>query len=447
MASNSKSLATKAAANPRFGSFSKSKDLQNRILFIIGALIVFRIGTYIPLPGVDATALSSLNSQGGLIAMFNMFSGGALGRMTIFSLNVFPYITASIIMQLMTLVSKNLEQMKKEGGESGKRLINQYTRYLTILIAGMQGMALAFLLERMPGAVENPGFVFRIVTVVTIIGGVLFLVWLGDQMGSRGIGNGMSIIIAAGIIAEMPQNIILMFESSRKGSLDEFLLVGILLAIVALTLFIIVMERAQRRIVIQYPKRQVGNKLFQGDTTHMPLKLNTSGVIPAIFASALLGFPITLTAFSGNTESEVLQWIQLYLGHGRPLYIALYAFLIIFFSFFYTAVVFNPTDTANNLKKNGGFIPGIRPGENTAQHLDFILTRLTVIGAIYLTVVCAVPELFYGQVSVPFYIGGTSLLIVINVVMDTMMQIQTHLISHQYEGLIRKMNSRGKKRK
>jgi len=447
MASNNKALATKAAANPRFGSLSKAKDLQSRILFIIGALIVFRIGTYIPLPGVDATALSSLNSQGGLIAMFNMFSGGALGRMTIFSLNVFPYITASIIMQLMTLVSKNLEQMKKEGGESGKRLINQYTRYLTILIAGMQGMALAFLLEKMPGAVENPGFVFRIVTVVTIIGGVLFLVWLGDQMGSRGIGNGMSIIIAAGIIAEMPQNIILMFESSRKGSLDEFLLVAILLAIVALTLFIIVMERAQRRIVIQYPKRQVGNKLFQGDTTHMPLKLNTSGVIPAIFASALLGFPITLTAFSGNSESEVLQWIQLYLGHGRPLYIALYAFLIIFFSFFYTAVVFNPTDTANNLKKNGGFIPGIRPGESTAHHLDFILTRLTVIGAIYLTIVCAVPEIFYGQFSVPFYIGGTSLLIVINVVMDTMMQIQTHLISHQYEGLIRKMNARGKKRK
>lgn len=447
MASNSNALAQKMAANARFGNLSKAKDLQRRIWFIIGALIVFRIGTYIPLPGVDATALQALNAQGGLIAMFNMFSGGALGRMTIFSLNVFPYITASIIMQLMTLVSKNLENMKKEGGETGKRIINQYTRYLTILIAGMQGMALAFLLERLPGAVEAPGFIFRMVTVVTIIGGVLFLVWLGDQINSRGIGNGMSIIIAAGIIAQMPQNLILMFESSRKGSLNEGLLIAIIAAIIIMTLVIICVERAQRRIVIQYPKRQVGNKLFQGDTTHMPLKLNTSGVIPAIFASALLGFPITLASFSGDTSSETLQWVQLYLGHGRPLYLAIYAFLIIFFSFFYTAVVFNPTDTANNLKKNGGFIPGIRPGENTAQHLDFILTRLTVIGAIYLTLICAMPEVFYGQFSVPFYIGGTSLLIVINVVMDTIMQIQTHLISHQYEGLIKKMNSRGKKRK
>lgn len=443
MASNSQIMAASAS----LGSFSKAKELHSRIWFVIGALIVFRIGTYIPLPGVDATALHQLNAQGGLVAMFNMFSGGALGRMTIFSLNVFPYITASIIMQLMTLVSKNMEQMKKEGGETGKRIINQYTRYLTILIAGMQGLALSFMLEKLPGAVADPGFIFRITVVVTIIGGVLFLVWLGDQINSRGIGNGMSIIIAAGIIATLPHSLLLMFESSRKGSLDEIVLLGIIAAIVLLTLVIITVERAQRRITIQYPKRQVGNKLFQGDTTHLPLKLNTAGVIPAIFASALLGFPITLASFAGDSSSETLQWVQLYLGHGRPLYLALYAFLIIFFSFFYTAVVFNPTDTANNLKKNNGFIPGIRPGENTSNYLDFILTRLTVIGALYLTLICAVPEIFYGQFAVPFYIGGTSLLIVINVVMDTIMQIQTHMISHQYEGLIRKMNARGKKRK
>ena len=443
MASN----AQKMAANVNAGAFSKAKELHSRLWFVVGALIVFRIGTYIPLPGVDANALHALNAQGGLIAMFNMFSGGALGRMTIFSLNVFPYITASIIMQLMTLVSKNMENMKKEGGETGKRIINQYTRYLTILIAGMQGLALALLLEKLPGAVANPGFVFRATCIITIVGGVLFLVWLGDQVNSRGIGNGMSLIIAAGIIAQLPHNFIIMFEASRKGSLDQSILLGIVVAIVAMTFIIIAVERAQRRIVIQYPKRQMGNKLFQGDTTHLPLKLNTAGVIPAIFASALLGFPITLTSFSGNSNSEVLQWVQLYLGHGRPLYLVLYAFLIIFFSFFYTAVVFNPVDTANNLKKNNGFIPGIRPGENTAQHLDYILTRLTVIGALYLTLICAMPEIFYGQFSVPFYIGGTSLLIVINVVMDTITQIQTHLISHQYEGLIKKMNSRGKKRK
>lgn len=441
------SAAEKMAANAGRGAFAKAKELHSRIWFVIGALIVFRIGTYIPIPGVDANALQALNAQGGLVAMFNMFSGGALGRMTIFSLNVFPYITASIIMQLMTLVSKSMEQMKKEGGETGKRIINQYTRYLTILIAGMQGFALAMLLEKIPGAVADPGHIFRITAIITIIGGVLFLVWLGDQINSRGIGNGMSIIIAAGIIATLPQSIITMFESGRKGSLDQVIIIAIILAIVALTFIIIAVERAQRRIVIQYPKRQVGNKLFQGDTTHLPLKLNTSGVIPAIFASALLGFPITLASFSGDTSSETLQWVQLYLGHGRPLYLALYAFLIIFFSFFYTAVVFNPVDTANNLKKNNGFIPGIRPGENTAQHLDYILTRLTVIGALYLTLICAVPEVFYGQFAVPFYIGGTSLLIVINVVMDTITQIQTHLISHQYEGLIKKMNARGKKRK
>lgn len=437
------SQAEKMAANVNFGMIGKASELKQRILFVLGALVVYRIGTYIPLPGVDPTALK-VSEQGGLLAMFNMFSGGALGRMTVFALNVFPYITASIIMQLMTMVSKNLESLKKEG-ENGKRIINQYTKYLTVLIAGVQGLGYAFMLERMGGVVHEPGFFFRISIVITIVGGVLFLVWLGDQINSRGIGNGMSIIIAAGIIAQMPSSLYQLFESGRSGALDTGMVIGIALATVALTLLIVFVERAQRRVVIQYPKRQQGNKMFQGDTTHMPLKLNTAGVIPAIFASALLGFPLTLASFSGDTTSETLQWVNLYLGHGKPLFIAVYSFLIIFFCFFYTAVLFNPTDIANNLKKNNGFIPGIRPGENTSHHLDHILTRLTVLGAIYLTIVCVVPEIFYGQANLSFYVGGTSLLIVVNVTMDTIQQIQTHLISHQYEGLIRK--SQGRKRR
>ncbi len=433
------SMAEKMAANVNFGMIGKAKELKQRILFVLGALIVYRIGTYIPLPGVDVGALK-VEEQGGLLAMFNMFSGGALGRMTVFALNVFPYITASIIMQLMALVSKNLEALKKEG-ETGRRIINQYTKYLTILIAGVQGLGYAYMLERM-GVVHEPGFLFRINVVVSVIGGVMFLVWLGDQINSRGVGNGMSIIIAAGIIAELPADVWKIFESGRSGAIDTGVVLGIIAALIALTLLIVYVERAQRRVLIQYPKRQVGNKMFAGDSTHMPLKLNTSGVIPAIFASALLGFPLTLTAFSGQSDSQVLQWINLYLGHGKPLFIAIYAFLIIFFCFFYTAVMFNPTEVATNLKKNNGFIPGIRPGENTAKHLDYVLTRLTVVGALYLTVVCVVPEIFYGQAQLPFYIGGTSLLIVVNVVLDTVQQIQTHLISYQYEGLIRKTKGR-----
>jgi len=431
------SAAEKMAANVNFGLLSKATELKSRMLFVIIALVIYRIGTYVPLPGVNTSVMNIDKSGGSLIAMFNMFSGGALGRMTIFALNVFPYITASIIMQLMGMVSKNVDSMKKEG-ESGRRIINQYTRYLTILIAGVQGMAFAFLLERMPGVVANPGFFFRISVMVSIVGGVMFLVWLGEQISSRGIGNGMSIIIAAGIIARLPVAVTQLFESQRTGALDTGVFLIVIAAIVALTLIIVYVERAQRRITIQYPKRQMGNKMFGGDTSHMPLKINTSGVIPAIFASALLGFPLTLASFSAGSSSRVLQWINLYLGHGKPLFVALYGFLIIFFSFFYTAVIFNPTETATNLKKNNGFIPGIRPGENTAKYLDYVLTRLTVIGALYLTLICVVPEIFYGQFQLGFYIGGTSLLIVINVVMDTIMQIQTHLISYQYGGLIRK---------
>jgi len=435
------SAAERMAANVNFGLLSKATELKSRIWFVIIALVIYRIGTYIPLPGVNTAVLNIDKSGGSLVAMFNMFSGGALGRMTIFSLNVFPYITASIIMQLMTMVSKQMEGLKKEG-ESGRRIINQYTRYLTILIAGVQGMAFAFLLERMPGVVAYPGFFFRISVMVSLIGGVMFLVWLGEQISSRGIGNGMSIIIAAGIVAALPKSMMQLFESQRTGSLDTGIFLAIIIAVIGLTLLIVYVERAQRRITIQYPKRQVGNKMFQGDTSHMPLKINTSGVIPAIFASALLGFPLTLAAFSAGSASPALQWINLHLGHGKPLFTLIYAIFIIFFSFFYTAVIFNPTETATNLKKNNGFIPGIRPGENTAKYLDYVLTRLTVIGAIYLTLICVVPEIFIGQMNLSFYIGGTSLLIVVNVIMDTIMQIQTHLISYQYGGLIRKAQGR-----
>lgn len=435
------SAAERMAANVNFGLLSKATELKSRIWFVIVALIIYRIGTYIPLPGVNTAVMNIDKSGGSLVAMFNMFSGGALGRMTLFSLNVFPYITASIIMQLMTMVSKQMEALKKEG-ETGRRVINQYTRYLTILIAGVQGMAFAFLLERMPGVVDNPGFFFRISVMVSLIGGVMFLVWLGEQISSRGIGNGMSIIIAAGIIAALPQSVVHLFESQRTGALETGVFLTIVFAIVAMTLIIVYVERAQRRIIIQYPKRQVGNKMFQGDTSHMPLKINTSGVIPAIFASALLGFPLTLASFSAGSSSATLQWIQLHFSHGSWAFTVTYAALIIFFSFFYTAVIFNPTETATNLKKNNGFIPGIRPGENTAKYLDFVLTRLTVIGALYLTLVCVVPEIFYGQFQLSFYIGGTSLLIVVNVIMDTIMQIQTHLISYQYSGLIRQAQGR-----
>jgi len=441
------SLEQKMAANMSMGGLlSKAGDLKARLLFVLGALIIYRIGTYIPLPSVDVEAMN-IGSQGGLLAMFNMFSGGALGRMTIFSLNVFPYITASIIMNLASVVSSKMESLKKEG-ETGKRIINQYTRYLTIMIAAMQGLGFALLLERAPGAVAEPGFFFRITIIATIVGGVMFLVWLGEQINSRGIGNGISIIIASGIIATLPPELLRLFESGREGSLDTPMVLGIFAAIVAMTLIIIFVERAQRRILIQYPKRQVSsNKMTGGETSYLPLKINTSGVIPAIFASALLGFPITLAGFAGNSDSAVLQWINLYLSHGKPLFIALYAFLIIFFCFFYTAVVFNPEERATDLKRYGAFIPGIRPGERTAEFLDKVLTRLTFIGAIYLTLICVVPEVFYGHFNVGFYVGGTSLLIVVVVIMDTVQQIQSNLISHRYESLIKKSNAARSKRR
>ncbi len=437
------SAAERLAANINIGVLSRATELKKRLIFVVGALVVYRIGTYIPLPGIDPVVLDEIFRQnaGGILGMFNMFAGGALGRMTIFALNIMPYISASIIMQLMTVVSKQLEQLKKEG-ESGRRKINQYTRYGTVLLAFLQGYGLAIGLEGMAAssgsAVIEPGLMFRLTTAITLTGGTVFLMWLGEQITARGIGNGISLIIFAGIVAEFPGALASTFELGRRGAISiEFILFMILLA-VSLIGFIVFMERAQRRILVQYPKRQVGNKMYGGENSHLPLKLNTAGVIPPIFASSLLLFPVTIAGFNASSEPSMLNTITAYLAHGQPLYIALYILAIVFFCFFYTAIVFNPKDTADNLKKHGGFIPGIRPGKNTAEYLDFVLTRLTVVGALYLSLVCAVPELLISNYSVPFYLGGTSLLIVVNVTMDTIAQIQSHLFAHQYEGLIKK---------
>ncbi len=377
-----------------------------------------------------------------------MFSGGALGRMTIFALNIMPYITVSIIMQLMTVMSPALAAIKKEG-ESGRRKINQYTRYGTVLMSAFQGLGIAIFLEGLNGSsggvVIDPGFFFRFTTVVTLVGGVIFLMWLGEQITSRGVGNGISLIIFAGIVANLPSALASTFELGRTGALSTIVILGIMVLAVAVIAFITFMERAQRRVLVQYPKRQIGNKMFGGESSHIPLKINTAGVIPPIFASSLLLFPATIAGFSGAENNGILASISLYLGHGRPLYILFFVALITFFCFFYTKNVFNPSETADNLRKNGGFVPGIRPGKNTAAYLNYILTRLTVIGAAYLSFVCVLPELLISQYSVPFYLGGTSLLIVVNVTMDTLAQVQSHLLAHQYEGLIKKSKLRGRR--
>ena len=446
------SAAEQLAANLNFGSFAKATELRKRIWFTLGALIVYRIGTFIPVPGVDPAVLDSFFTAqaGGLVDVFNMFSGGALERMSIFALNIMPYISASIIMQLMTAVSPRLEALKKEG-ESGRKKINQYTRYGTVLLAIVQSYFLAVGLEGIGGdgglsAVIDPGAFFRASTVITIVGGTVFLMWLGEQITSRGVGNGISLIIFAGIVAEMPRSLIQTLDLGRTGSLDGFVILGFLVLMVAVITFIVFMERAQRRIVVQYPKRQMGNRMFQGESSHLPLKLNTAGVIPAIFATSLLILPTTVIGFSGGTGSEWMTFIAGQLAHGQPLFMAFYAALIIFFCFFYTAIVFNPVDTADNLKKAGGFIPGIRPGKNTADYLDYVLTRLTAIGATYLTIVCLVPEFLIAQFpGIPVTFGGTSLLIMVTVTMDTVAQIHSHLLAHQYEGLIKKAKLRGRR--
>ncbi|NQV45302.1 MAG: preprotein translocase subunit SecY [Rhodospirillales bacterium] len=444
------STAEQLAANVNFGALGKATELKKRIWFTLAALVVYRLGTYIPLPGIDPNVLADVfrQQQGGIVGMFDMFTGGALSRMTIFALNIMPYITSSIIMQLMTTVSPQLEQLKKEG-ESGRKRINQYTRYLTVLITAVQAYGIAVGLEGMTSssvaAVAEPGLFFRFTVVITLVGGTLFLMWLGEQITARGVGNGISLIIFSGIVANLPKALSNTLELGRTGALPTLLIIGLFVMSVVTIFVIVLFERAQRRIIIQYPKRQQGNKMTGGESSHLPLKLNTAGVIPPIFASSILLMPVTLIQFSAGSGPEWMTTVAAYLGRGQPLYLGLYLGMIVFFAFFYTAIVFNPSDTADNLRKNGGFVPGIRPGKNTAEYLDRVLTRLTVVGAGYLAVICLLPEILISKFSVPFYFGGTSLLIVVTVTMDTMAQVQSHLIAHQYEGLIKKSKLKGRR--
>ncbi len=442
------SAAERLAANMNFGVFSRATELKKRLWFVLGALIVYRLGTYIPVPGIDPHILQEIfeKHSGGVLGVFNMFSGGALSRMTIFALAVMPYISASIIIQVLTVAVPQLAALKKEG-EAGRRKINQYTRFGTVFLAAFQGYGIAVGLEGMTGsrgsAVIDPGAFFLFTTTVTLTGGTMFLMWLGEQITARGIGNGISLIIFTGIVASLPDAIGKTLELGRTGVLSTLMIMFIIIAVLGLIAMIVFFERAQRRIIVQYPKRQMGNKMFGGESTHMPIKLNTSGVIPPIFASSLLLFPLTIASFNtGGTG--ILQTISAYLAHGEPLYIIMYVSLIVFFCFFYTSIVFNPAETADNLKKNGGFVAGIRPGQQTADYLDYVLTRLTAVGAIYLSIVCVAPELFIAKYSVPFQLGGTGLLIVVNVTIDFVTQVQSHLFAHQYEGLIKKARLKGK---
>ncbi|HEX8554271.1 MAG TPA: preprotein translocase subunit SecY [Sphingomonas sp.] len=448
------SAADQMAQSISLAKFAQATDLKKRLWFTIGVLIVFRLLSYVPLPGIDPTALGLLDQQtrGGVLDFFNTFSGGSLSRMSLIALGVMPYITASIVVQLSTSLSPTLAAIKKEG-ESGRKRLNQYTRYGTVGLTAVQGYFIAVGLETLGAAqgiqaVIEPGMLFRVAAVVSLIGGTMFLMWLGEQITSRGIGNGVSLIIMAGIVASLPTTLLQLLEGGRSGSLDPIKLIGIIIAVVALVLFICFMERAQRRILIQYPKRQT-QRGMQADRSHLPLKINTAGVIPPIFASSLLLMPLTISQFAGNRVQGESSWGDLiislnqYLQHGSPLYMILYGAGIIFFSFFYTAVVFNPEETADNLKRYGGFVPGIRPGKNTEVYFDYVLTRITVIGAAYLTIICLLPEYLVSALSIPFYLGGTSLLIVVNVTMDTVTQIQSHLLAHQYGDLIKKAKLKG----
>jgi preprotein translocase subunit SecY len=443
------SAAEQLAANMNFGAFAKATELHKRIWFTILAMVVYRLGTYIPIPGIDPVAFAQAfeGQSQGILGMFNMFSGGAVERMAIFSLNVMPYISASIIVQLLGSVYPPWEKLRKEGGEAGRKQLNQYTRYLTVALALVQSFAIATGLAASPGLVINPGPFFIASTVVTLTGGTLFLMWLGEQITSRGVGNGISLLIFAGIVAVLPRGLWQMFSMTRTGSLSAtamFLIIAIAIAVVFAIVF---MERSQRRLLVQYPKRQQGNRMVGGDTSFLPLKINTAGVIPPIFASSLLLLPTTAMGFLATAElPDWAQWLPGLVGqlqHGQPAFMVLYGLLIVFFCFFYTSIVFNPDDTAENLRKYGGFLPGIRPGKRTAEYLDFVLTRLTVIGAAYITAVCLLPEALIGFYNAPFYLGGTSILIVVSVTMDTVTQIQSHLLAHQYEGLIKKSKLRG----
>ncbi len=429
-------------------TFAKADALKKRIWFTLGALIVYRFGTYIPLAGINPDVIGEIarRNSGGILAMLDMFSGGALGRLTIMSLNLMPYISASIIVQLLTAISPYFEALKKEG-EAGRKKLNQYTRYGTVLLASLQAYGIAVGLEHGIGSsdplVIDPGWFFRLSTVITLVGSTLFLMWLGEQITARGIGNGTSMIIYAGIVANLPQSALKTLELGRTGSLSIAIILFILVVIVAVIALIVFMEKAHRKVMVQYPKRQVGKKLFAGETSYLPIKLNSTGVIPPIFASSLLLFPTTMASFASFDRFTWFGTVMQYLTHGNIVFMVLFASLIIFFSFFYTAIVFNPEETAENLRKNGGFIPGYRPGKMTAEYFDYLLTRLTVVGSVYLAFVCLLPEFLMSQVTLNFYFGGTSLLILVSVTMDTVSQVHAHLISYQYEGLIKKARQKG----
>jgi len=448
------SAADNIAANINLGAFSKATELKRRIWFVLGALIVYRAGTFITLPGIDPLVMADIikTQSQGVLGLFDVFAGGALSRMSIFALNIMPYISASIIIQLMSSVSPQMEQMKKEG-VNGRIRLNQYTRYLTVMITALQAFGIASGLESATGAngapaVVNPGLFFQFTTVITLVGGTMFLMWLGEQMTDRGIGQGISVLIFAGIVAGLPGALAGTLELGRTGALSSFIIILMGVGSIATIAFINFMELGQRRILVQYPKRQVGARVMGGESSHLPLKVNTAGVIPPIFASSLLLLPLTIAGFQGAGGGDgggILNTMGALLGRGQPLYMILYSVMIIFFAFFYTAVVFNPSETAENLRKYGGFVPGIRPGKNTAEYLDYVLTRLTVVGGIYLIIVCLIPEFLISKLSVPFYFGGTSLLIVVNVTINTMQQVQSHLLAHQYEGLLKKARLRGKK--
>jgi preprotein translocase subunit SecY len=438
------SAAEQLAANFNFGNLGKAHELRQRILFTLGALIVARLGTYIPMPGIDPAAIAQQLQQqgGGLLDVFNTLAGGAVNRMAIFALGIMPYISASIIIQLMTTVFPELETLKKEG-EAGRKILNQYTRYGTVGLAMIQAYGIAVGLEHWGHAVINPGFFFRLTAMVTLTGGTVLLMWIGEQITSRGVGNGISLIIFAGIVARFPAIIGQGLESARTGAVSPILLLGFAAFTVGLVCFIVFMERAQRRLFVTYPKRQVGNKVYGGESSHLPIKLNVSGVIPPIFASSILLLPTTIASFNAQNLPGWLQTIVTYISRGQPLYLLLYALLIFFFAFFYTSIVFPPDETAENLKKYGGVFPGIRPGKKSAQFIDYTVTRITVIGASYLALVCLIPEFMFYKYNLSFSLGGTSILIVVSVTMDTVAQIQSHLIAQQYEGLIKKSKLRG----
>ena len=427
------------------GAFGKTSELKNRILFVLGAIIVYRLGAHIPVPGIDPLELKKLfdSQSGGILGMFNMFSGGALSRFTLFALGIMPYISASIIMQLLTVVSPQLEQLKKEG-EAGRRSITKYTRYGTVILAAFQALGISIALESQPGLVLDPGLAFRLTTLVTLVSGTMFLMWLGEQITERGIGNGISIIIFTGIVAGLPSALGSTLELARTGAFSIPLVFFLFAATILVTALVVFVERGQRKITVNYAKRQVGNKLYGGQTSHLPLKLNMAGVIPPIFASSIILFPATLAGWFGSSENMLwLKDVGAVISPGQPIYIFLFAVAIVFFCFFYTALVFNPKETADNLKKGGAFVPGIRPGEQTAKYIDQIMGRLTLVGAVYITLVCLLPEFLILKFNVPFYFGGTSLLIIVVVTMDFMTQVQSHLMSYQYEGLLKKANFKG----